>query len=319
MRKIAVILVFGLLNIAAFYYGVLRIDYELLLPGGIKEVEDKVDIDTEYEQTGSFSTVFVYSLDRPTRIMNYMSEFLLGVDSFEMNPSYSKLTNSEIRLRGEILYDTGMEYSLIYAYTEANQELKYFLDNVTIVYYDSDYNDVDMGLEIIGVDGVEFLHYAEFFDLIENKESVVLNTNSGDVEVTRKDGYFGFSVAPNYTIYESTPAFDIKWTTTSGSSGGLLQTLSIFNQLTEFDYTYGLNVAGTGTISVSGYVGPIGGVTQKVITADREGVDVFFIPSENYEEAMEAKEKLELDVNIVEVQYFEDAVNYLKGMSSWNY
>lgn len=312
MKKIVVILVFTLLNITAFYYGVLRINYDLLLPGGIKEVEDKVEIDTDNEQLGSFNTVYVYSVDRPTRMMNYMSEFFLGADSFEMNPVTSKLSNAELRLRGELLYDTGIEYSLIFAYNESGADIDYYFDNVTIVYYDKDYNDVDMGLEIIGIDGVEFDDYQGFFDLITDKDEVTLNTRSGDVDIKRTDGYFGFTIAPNYEITSANPEFELNRSNTSGSSGGLLQTLSIFNKLTEFDYTYGLTVAGTGTISVNGYVGPIGAVKQKIIAAEREGVDVFFIPSGNYEEAMEVKEELKLDVNIVEVQYFEDAVNYLK-------
>ena len=316
MRKIVVILVFTLLNRAAFYYGVLRINYDLLMPGGIKEVVDKVEIDTDNEQTGSFNTVFVYSVDRPTRIMDYMSEFFLGADSREMSVATSKLSNDELQLRGQILYDTGIEYSLIFAYNEAGADMSYAFDNVSVVYYDKDLNDIDMGIQIIGIDGIEFDDYEGFFTLIENKDEVTLNTNEGDYDISRTDGYFGFSVAPDYEIVSAEPAYEIKRTNTSGSSGGLLQTLSIFNMLTEFDYTYGLTVAGTGTISVNGYVGPIGGVEQKVITADREDVDVFFIPSANYEEAMEVKNELNLDVNIVEVQYFEDAVDYLKEFGS---
>lgn len=310
LKKISVIFVFLILNIAAFYYGVIRVDYGILLPGGIAEIDKKVIIDSEFETSGSFNTVFVYSLERPTRMMNLLADSMVGAYSFEMSTSYSKLTNAQMNERGDLLFDTGIEYSLILAYEEANAELSYFLDNISIVYYDSDYNDLDIGIEITGVDGLE-LGYIEFLEYLSDKDEVVLNTRTGDYPIERTSGFFGMTILPNYTIYDSFPTYELKKSSVSGSSGGLLQTLSIFNSLTEKDYTYGLTIAGTGTISVGGYVGPIGGVTQKVIAAERDGVDIFFAPASNYAEAIEASERLKLDLDIVSVGHFEDAVNYL--------
>ncbi len=311
MKKIVVILV-AIINIAAFYYGVRRINYDILLPGGISEVVDKVEIESTSTQEGSFYTVYVYGLDRPTKLMTLLAEPLIGVDSYEMSASYSKLSNAQIRARGDLLYDTGFEYSLIHAYNEAEREIDYFLEYISIVYFDSDYNPLDIGLEIWGVDGVEIESYNGFLETISSLEEATLNTNQGDYDISRTNGIFGFSVTPNYKINSSSPTFEIQNTSVSGSSGGLLQTLSIFNSLTDFDYTYGLKIAGTGTISVTGHVGAIGGVEQKVIAASREDVDVFFIPEVNYEEALLAKEALKLEINIVGVATFAEAVEYLK-------
>jgi len=310
MLKKIVIFVFIILNITSFYYGVARIDYGILLPGGISEIEDKVIVDTDNVAEGSFNSVFVFSLDRPTRIMNFIAENLTGAYSYEMSTSYSKLSNAQMRERGDLLYDTGLEYSLIQAYEAAGADLSYFLETITIIYYDPDYNDLDIGIEITGVDGLEFT-YIGFLEYLSTKEEVVLNTTTEDFEITRTSGVFGFTILPNYTIYNPEPTYEIKKTSVSGSSGGLLQTLSIFNSLTEFDYTYGLKIAGTGTLAISGYVGPIGGVTQKIIAADREGVDIFFVPSENYAEALEVNEKMNFDLEIIEIKMFDDAVNYL--------
>ena len=38
-------------------------------------------------------------------------------------------------------------------------------------------------------------------------------------------------------------------------------------KLTDFDYTRGLKICGTGTININGIVGEIGGIKQKIHTA----------------------------------------------------
>ena len=66
-----------------------------------------------------------------------------------------------------------------------------------------------------------------------------------------------------------------------GPSAGLIFTLAIIDKLTEEDLVRGRNIAGTGTISPSGKVGPIGGIEEKLIGAKRDGVTLFLAPSLN--------------------------------------
>lgn len=80
-----------------------------------------------------------------------------------------------------------------------------------------------------------------------------------------------------------------------GPSAGLAFTLGVLEALTPEDLTGGANVAVTGTISLDGTVGPVGGVYQKVITARREGVDLFIVPSSEYDAAMEAAGDLRIE------------------------
>ena len=102
-------------------------------------------------------------------------------------------------------------------------------------------------------------------------------------------------------------------TATSGPSGGLMQSLYIYNQLTDFDYTNGLKIGGTGTISIDGNVGAIGGIEQKIYTSDMNNIDIFFAPfaGGNYDDAMEAYKNINSDMIIVGVDTFSDAVDYL--------
>jgi len=66
-----------------------------------------------------------------------------------------------------------------------------------------------------------------------------------------------------------------------GPSAGLIFTLAIIDKLTKEDLVKGRNIAGTGTITPSGKVGPIGGIEEKLIGASREGATIFLAPSLN--------------------------------------
>lgn len=80
----------------------------------------------------------------------------------------------------------------------------------------------------------------------------------------------------------------------------------------------GLEIAGTGTIDVSGNVGAIGAIKQKVITASNNNADIFFCPKANSEEGKSAYDSLSSSkrkkMKFVIVEKFSDATNYLKEL-----
>jgi PDZ domain-containing protein len=71
-----------------------------------------------------------------------------------------------------------------------------------------------------------------------------------------------------------------------GPSAGLIFTLAIIDLLTPEDELAGANVAGTGTISPSGDVGPIGGIALKMIGARNSHADWFLAPEGNCAEVV---------------------------------
>ncbi|RAY13328.1 PDZ/DHR/GLGF domain-containing protein [Actinomadura craniellae] len=74
-----------------------------------------------------------------------------------------------------------------------------------------------------------------------------------------------------------------------GPSAGLMFSLAIVDKLTPGSMTGGRFIAGTGTITPSGRVGPIGGIQQKMIAARRAGATVFLTPKDNCDEALPAR------------------------------
>lgn len=93
-----------------------------------------------------------------------------------------------------------------------------------------------------------------------------------------------------------------------GPSAGLMWTLGLIDLLTSGDLTGGKTIAGTGTIAVDdGSVGPIGGIQQKVIAAERAGAITFFAPADNFAEACQVAH----GIRVVEVHNYADALAYL--------
>jgi len=65
-----------------------------------------------------------------------------------------------------------------------------------------------------------------------------------------------------------------------GPSAGLAFTLGLINELDRGDLTGGRRVAATGTMSVDGQVGDVGGVAQKTAAVRAAGATVFIVPSQ---------------------------------------
>lgn len=101
-----------------------------------------------------------------------------------------------------------------------------------------------------------------------------------------------------------------------GPSAGLIFTLEIYNRLVEEDISKGYQIAGTGEITSDGTVGPIGGVEYKVVAADREGADLFFIPSLNADAAKAKAESIGTDMMVVPVDTLDAALDYLSKLPS---
>lgn len=105
-----------------------------------------------------------------------------------------------------------------------------------------------------------------------------------------------------------------------GPSAGLVLTLELYDQLTAGDLTHGKKIAGTGEVDYDGNVGRIGGVDKKVVAADEEGCEIFFVPNENgredsnYQIAKQTKEAIGSDMVIVPVDTVSDALKYLNNL-----
>ena len=66
-----------------------------------------------------------------------------------------------------------------------------------------------------------------------------------------------------------------------GPSAGMMFALGIIDKLTPINLTGGKFIAGTGEITASGQVQPIGGIQQKMVGARSAGATIFLTPAGN--------------------------------------
>jgi Lon-like protease len=92
-----------------------------------------------------------------------------------------------------------------------------------------------------------------------------------------------------------------------GPSAGLALALDVMDELGR-DVDRGLRVAATGTISLAGAVGAVGGIKQKTIAARKADVDVFLVPAGD--NALEAARHAG-ELKIVAVHSFRQALRDL--------
>ncbi|TQJ41592.1 PDZ domain-containing protein [Arthrobacter sp. SLBN-112] len=106
------------------------------------------------------------------------------------------------------------------------------------------------------------------------------------VEVTPRDngqGRFILGVMLKY-LFSFPFQVQISLDKVGGPSAGLMFSLGIIDTVTPGDLTGGKHMAGTGTISPDGAVGPIGGIGQKMRGARSSGATLFLAPAGNCDE-----------------------------------
>lgn len=96
-----------------------------------------------------------------------------------------------------------------------------------------------------------------------------------------------------------------------GPSAGLIFALSIYDVLTPGALTGGEVVAGTGTISPDGKVGPIGGIRQKIAGAAHDGATLFLVPPDNCAAALQAGVDAD-EIRLVRADTMHSAVESLE-------
>lgn len=135
----------------------------------------------------------------------------------------------------------------------------------------------------------------------------------------------GIILADNVQV-STTPTVQVNPGQIGGPSGGLMFSLQIYDQLTGGHLRDGRKIAGTGTISLDGSVGEIGGIDKKIIAAHKAGASIFFAPyisptkvnekidggQTNYQVAKATAAKYAPGMKIVPVTSFAQAVAYLQ-------
>ena len=143
------------------------------------------------------------------------------------------------------------------------------------------------------------------------KEKIIKTTIYSSEDDNRKiTGIYINSI----NTYKTNPKVNIKFKSSeSGASGGLIETLDIYNKLVKEDITKGKKIAGTGEIDSDGNILSIGEVKYKLLGAVKKNADIFIVPNgENYKTCMKVKKEKKLKIKIIGVSTFREALEKLK-------
>ena len=315
----------------------IKLPFYVTQPGMTSELEPIIEVENGFnDEEGSFSlTTIRFGRANP---LTYMWAKLH--DFYYIQPleeiRREEETDEEYFKRQLHMMEASQESAITVAYQKANKRIDYLFHGIYVDGIVKDMPAMDVlkvGDRIYKVDNIEFQTAEEFIDFVGQKKEGEEITIFFEREGKQKQGSLklaAFADDPTkvgigislITDRELIIEPDIKLDTEDigGPSAGLMMSLEIYGQLTEGDLTKGYSIAGTGTINQSGEVGPIGGISQKIVAADKAGMDIFFAPNENgqstsnYKEAVKVGEKIKTDMQIIPIDSFNDAVNYLMNL-----
>ena len=319
-----------LISIPLLIISVIPTNKGIILKGDTEIFSNVIDVDTNYKQEGSFSTIYVSTMEKSTVFQNLIVKDLESVELYTISKAETHLSRSESWASSKIEYNSSIGNALVLAYNEASKvnpeiKLSYKFSGFDVTYYGPKSN-FRIGDRIIKIksssnsniestidDELDFRKVINLKKTVGDIYTVIRDGKELDIVLSDTDTFFAYSI---YTIDKdkSNPKYSYTSTNVGGPSGGLLQALSIYNQLVEQDLTHGLKIAGTGTISYTGSVGMIGGIREKIPTALDDHIDIFFCVSGNYTDALESYNFLtgHENMKLIKIDTFYDALEYLK-------
>lgn len=314
---------FLLLMILIVLFFNIRLPYYIMAPGGTINITDRVVMeDYKKDNNGSINMLYVSEYEgTPASIL--MAKLRNYDIESNKERQISNESVKEINRRNTIMRDNSLDIATMVAYRESGREIT-IKEKKNIVIARTLDNGLEVGDIILSVDGMSCDDVSEIKKVINRKEEgeyvtfkILRNNKEKEIKskivLSENTKVVGVVIITEYD-YDISPKIDIKFKNSeSGSSGGLMLTLTIYNAINDEDIIKNRKIAGTGTISSDGTVGEIDGVKYKIMGAAREKVDVVFVPTANYEEAVMVNNKYKYNLNIVRVDSFKETIEYLKN------
>lgn len=301
--------------------------YYIEAPGGIIDVEERIEVEERQETGGSFNLAYVSEIKAtiPTLIYALMDKDWDVIKKEEI--VYDNETMEDAEYRSHLLLDEANNNAIIVAYKKANMQITISNEHLYVIYVDSAADtNLKIGDEILEINGIKIINKEQLDEIMLTKNinevlNIKVKRNDKEVmcygKVRNVEGKKVIGVALSKTSdIDTNPNIKLNFKSSeSGPSGGLILALSIYNSLINEDITNGLKIVGTGTINLDGTVGSIAGVEYKIKGAVKERADIFLVPSgDNYEEAKKVIQENNYDLNIIPINSFDDAVEKLSTL-----
>jgi PDZ domain-containing protein len=329
---------FIMAGIIILLLNIIKLPYYLNLPGDAYQLSPIIKVEGGDEATGEFMMTTVGVSRGKINILTYLWS--------QVAPFHDLIPAEKMRSDGESdkeyyyrqlhMMDMSQNVAIAVAYEKAEKPVNYQYNGVFVMSLIEDMdaiNKLEVGDRIFEVEGKPLLNSEQFIEYVGSLQSgdeVKLSIDR-DGEVMNQEIIIspfpadpskfgvGISLVTDREI-EVEPKVKIDTNTVGGPSAGLMFTLEIYNQLTTGDLTKGYKIAGTGTMNYEGIVGPIGGITHKIVAADKAGAEYFLAPNEgsdpqsNYQVALQTAEEIGTEMKVIPVDTLDDAIKFLESL-----
>ena len=298
--------------------------YYVEAPGGIIDISKRINIENSYKSEGSLNLSYV-SEYKATIITLVISLFNKDYKVLKINDVVpDNVNNNDYEFIDKLRLKEAYSNAIFLAYQKAGKDVKIKNEEIYVgSIFDEAKTTLEVGDQIIEVNDIKVNSKEEIDSIIsknkigdEIKIKIIRNgkeeiKNATLIEYVDKP-IIGIIVSRIREL-ETNPQIYFKYKDReSGSSGGLMLALSIYNNLVKEDITKGRTIVGTGTIDEYGNVGSIGGVEYKLKGAVKAKADIFLVPNgENYEEVIKIKKEKGYKIKIKGVSTFDEALEYL--------
>ena len=300
------------------------VNYYIVTGGGISDVDSRINLVNSYKSKGSFNISYVTELKGT--IASYLVSYIIpdwernsmDLYKYDKNEDYNDLI-----FRSDMELKDANDNAIKNAYTLAHKEYKVTSSKTYVTgTFEKPKTNLKIRDQILSINGKtynkleDYKNYLQTVNdkyvvvkVIRNKKEKNIKCRLHEIDKTKVLGVTLGIV----NKYKTNPKVEIKFKDSeSGSSGGLITTLDIYNKLTKKDLTKSRKIAGTGTVDSNGNVGEIGGVKYKLLGAVKKKADIFIVPNgSNYKTCMKLKKKRNLKIKIIGVDTVEEAINKL--------
>lgn len=302
-----------------------RFPYYIYTTGGSINLNERITSESNYKMDGSYSMNYVTVVkgNLPAILFSFVRSDWDLVREEEV--TYSNMDYEQTLKIEKMQLQNSLDAAKVIAFEKAGKQVRVKEIKTLVAYIDENaQTDLEILDEIKAVDNVPYESLDDLKAYINSFEKgheftfKVIDADGKEKTRTAKSYRLednllvGISVIDNYE-YETDEEISVATKASeAGPSGGLLLTLAMYDTLIEDDLTKGRKIMGTGTIEADGSVGEIGGVKYKMLGAQKDGADIFFVPEGNYKEAKEVYKKYDLDFDLVMVRDIDEAIKYLE-------
>lgn len=308
-----------------FFLTFFKLPYYIDAPGGIINVNDKIQIENSNKINGSINLAYVSELKATIPVYLYAlinkDYDIVKLDEIK----YDNETVEEALYRNDLLLKESINNATLIAFKTAKKTVNIINNQIYVTHIeDKTTTDLKIGDQIIKIDDTTILNKEQLYTVLSNYDEndeikiTVINNEKKYIRTAKMKKLndrvvIGILISE---LYDLTTYPNIQFNfdkSETGPSGGLMLSLAIYDYLTNEDIARNRKIVGTGTIDSDGKVGSIGGVKYKLKGAIKNKADVFIVPDgENYEEVMKLVNENNYNIKIIKAITLDNVIEELK-------